>query len=330
MTEVITKKIKVSELYQEKKEDLNLELISPYGLEEREIITADINRPGLALAGYTEIFLFERIQIIGRTESGYLATLDNEKKKEAIERVMKFQPPVFIFTHESEVIKDFLPASEKYQVPILKTTLPTTFFIHRLTSYLDYKLAPETYVHGDLVDVYGIGLLIVGESGIGKSECALDLVARGHRLVADDLVRILKRGEGILMGYNAAKTPKLQHHIEIRGVGIVDIYSLFGVRALRVQKRIEVVVELVKYRKDIDYERLGIEDQYTEILGVKIPLVKIPVIPGKNLALVCEVIAKNHLSKILGYHPAKTFYEELNRILLGKPQVDRFITDDVE
>jgi len=330
MTEIITKKIKVSELYQEKKEDLNLELISPCGLEEREIITADINRPGLALAGYTEIFLFERIQIIGRTESGYLATLDNEKKKEAIERVMKFQPPVFIFTHESEVIKDFLPYSEKYKVPILKTTLPTTYFIHRLTSYLDYKLAPETYVHGDLVDVYGIGLLIVGESGIGKSECALDLVARGHRLVADDLVKILKRGEGILMGYSAAKTPQLQHHIEIRGVGIVDIYSLFGVRALRVQKRIEVVVELVKYRKDIDYERLGIEDQYTEILGVKIPLVKIPVIPGKNLALVCEVIAKNHLSKILGYHPAKTFYEELNRILLGKPQVDRFITDDVE
>jgi|UniRef100_A0A7V5Y0L0 HPr kinase/phosphorylase len=330
MTEVITKKIKVSELYQEKKEELNLELITSHGLEEREIITADINRPGLALAGYTEIFLSERIQIIGRTEAGYLTTLNGEKRKEAIERVMKFQPPVFIFTHESEIIKDFLPASEKYRVPILKTTLPTTYFIHRLTSYLDYKLAPETYLHGDLVDVYGIGLLIVGESGIGKSECALDLVARGHRLVADDLVRILKRGEGILMGYNAAKTPKLQHHIEIRGVGIVDIYSLFGVRALRVQKRIEVVVELVKYREDIDYERLGIEDQYTEILGVKIPLVRIPVIPGKNLALVCEVIAKNHLSKILGYHPAKTFYEELNRILLGKPQVDRFITDDVE
>lgn len=330
MSEIITKKIKVSELYQEKKDELNLELISPHGLEEREIVTPDINRPGLALAGYTEIFLSERIQIIGQTESGYISTLIEEKKKEAIERIMKFQPPVFIFTHESAIIKDFIPYSEKYRVPILKSILPTTYFIHRLTSYLDYKLAPETYVHGDLVDVYGIGLLIIGESGIGKSECALDLVARGHRLVGDDLVRILKRGEGILMGYNAAKSPQLQHHIEIRGVGIVDIYSLFGVRALRVQKRVEVVVELVKYKKDMAYERLGIEEQYTEILNVKIPLVKIPVIPGKNLALVCEVIAKNHLSKILGYHPAKTFYEELNRILLGKPQVDQFITDDIE
>ncbi|MCS7249549.1 MAG: HPr(Ser) kinase/phosphatase [candidate division WOR-3 bacterium] len=330
MSEVITKKIKVFELFSEKKEDLNLELVSDSGLTEREVSVPDINRPGLALAGYTEIFLSERIQIMGRTEIGYLATLEEKKRKEAIERVMKFQPPVFIFTHENEAVKDFIPYSKEYKVPILKTNLPTTYFIHRLTSYLDYKLAPETYVHGDLVDVYGIGLLIIGESGIGKSECALDLVARGHRLVADDLVKILRRGEGILMGYSAAKSPKLQHHIEIRGVGIVDIYSLFGVRAIRVQKRIEVVVELVKYKKDSDYERLGLEDQYTEILNVKIPLVRIPVIPGKNLALVCEVIAKNHLSKILGYHPAKTFYEELNRILLGKPQVDQFITDDIE
>ncbi|MEO0089250.1 MAG: HPr(Ser) kinase/phosphatase [candidate division WOR-3 bacterium] len=330
MSEVITKKIKVNELYSEKKEDLNLKLINEDGIEKREIVSVDINRPGLALAGYTEIFLSERIQIMGRTEIGYLATLEERKREEAIERVMKFQPPVFIFTHDNEVIKDFIPYSKKYQVPLLKTDLPTTYFIHRLTSYLDYKLAPETYLHGNLVDVYGIGLLIIGESGIGKSECALDLVARGHRLVADDLVKILKRGEGILMGYSAAKSPKLQHHIEIRGVGIVDIYSLFGVRALRIQKRIEVVVELVKYKKDSDYERLGLEDQYTEILNVKIPLVRIPVIPGKNLALVCEVIAKNHLSKILGYHPAKTFYEELNRILLGKPQVDQFITDDIE
>lgn len=330
MSEIITKKIKVAELFSEKREDLNLELISDSGLAEREIVAIDINRPGLALAGYTEIFLSERIQIMGRTEIGYLATLEERKREEAIERVMKFQPPVFIFTHENEIIKNFIPYSKEYKVPLLRTDLPTTYFIHRLTSYLDYKLAPETYVHGDLVDVYGIGLLIIGESGIGKSECALDLVARGHRLVADDLIRILKRGEGILMGYSAAKSPKLQHHIEIRGVGIVDIYSLFGVRAIRVQKRIEVVVELVKYKKDSDYERLGLEDQYTEILNVKIPLVRIPVIPGKNLALVCEVIAKNHLSKILGYHPAKTFYEELNRILLGKTQVDQFITDDIE
>jgi len=320
------KEITVKTLYEEKREDWQLKLLGGEGGLEKTVTTPDINRPGLALAGYTEHFPRERIQIIGRTEYSYLLTLKKEKREKAVENLFHLSPPCFIFTQPTTVFEEFIQDS----IPVFKTELPTIALIHKLTTYLSYMLAPETHLHGDLVDVYGIGLLIIGQSGIGKSECALDLVARGHRLVADDLIRILKRGEGIVIGYSAAKSEKLRHHIEIRGVGILDIYSLFGVRAIRIQKRIEVVVELVPFERRMEVERIGLEDKFTEILGVKIPLIKIPVIPGKNLALICEVIAKNHLSKILGYHPAKTFYEEINRIIQGKPTVDRFITDDIE
>jgi HPr kinase/phosphorylase len=320
------KAITIRTLYEEKGEDLKLELLCGERGLERKVRTVDINRPGLALAGYTEHFPKDRIQIIGRTESSYLMTKRRKERKERIMNLFTFSPPTFILSQPATPFPEFF----QDKIPIFKSKLPTLHLIHQLTSYLDYKLAPETYIHGDLVDVYGIGILITGRSGIGKSECALDLVARGHRLVADDLVKILRRGEGVIMGYSPQKSEKLRHHIELRGVGIVDIYSLFGVRAIRVQKRIEVVCELVPFRKGMEVERLGIEDKYTKILGVKIPLVRVPVIPGKNLALVCEVIAKNHLSKILGYHPAKTFYEEISRIMEGKPTVDRGITEDIE
>ncbi len=324
------KSISVKNLYEEKKDEFQLEILAGDAfLDSQMIVSPDFYRPGLALAGYTENFLKERVQIIGRTELSYLEILNAENKQQAIERVMVFVPPCFIITKGLEVPKIFNELAERYRVPVLRTTLDTTPFIHLLTAYLDYRLAPETYVHGDLVDVYGVGLLIVGESGIGKSECALDLVERGHRLIADDLIKILRRGEGIIMGYSAAKTPLLQHHIEIRGVGIVDIYALYGIRAIRTQKRIEVQVELVRWTKELDYERIGLEENYTEILGVKIPLVRIPVIAGKNLALVCEVIAKNHLLKIFGYHPAKAFNDELMK-LMGKTKIDPWITDDME
>ncbi|MEO0098445.1 MAG: HPr(Ser) kinase/phosphatase [candidate division WOR-3 bacterium] len=320
------KEITVKTIYEEKREDLKLKLISGEEGLNRKVKVIDINRPGLALAGYTEHFPQDRIQIIGRTESSYLGTKSKEERREAIRKLFSFSPPAFILTAPAKTFSEF----RQKEIPIFKSQLPTLHLIHKLTTYLDYKLAPETYIHGDLVDIYGIGILIVGRSGIGKSECALDLVARGHRLVADDLVKVLRRGEGVIMGYSAARSEKLRHHIELRGVGIVDIYSLFGVRAIRIQKRIEVVCELVPFRKGMEIERIGLEDKFTKILGVKIPLVRVPVIPGKNLALVCEVIAKNHLAKILGYHPAKTFYEEISRIMEGKPTIDRGITEDIE
>lgn len=325
------KEISVKTFFEEEQEDLRLELLAGVkGLEKSKIVTPDINRPGMALAGFTGIFLSERMQIIGRTEISYLKTLDEEIATKAIRRIFQFQPPGLVFTKRVQPAKFILDEAENFQVPVFRTRFDTTHFIHRVSAYLDNRLAPETYIHGDLVDVYGVGLLLVGESGIGKSECALDLVARGHRLVADDLVKVLRRGEGILMGYGAAKTPTLQHHIEIRGVGIVDIYSIFGIRSIRVQKRIEIVVELVRWTKKLSYDRIGLEDEFTEILGTKIPRVRIPVTPGKNLALVCEVIGKNHLSKILGYHPAKLFNQELLRVMRQRPKVDPFITEDLE
>ncbi|MBS4015843.1 MAG: HPr(Ser) kinase/phosphatase [Candidatus Latescibacteria bacterium] len=329
------KSISVGELYEDKKDDLKLELLAgKEGLKSRRLITADINRPGLALAGYTEKFLAERVQILGSTELSYLKTLTPAQRKKAISSVFSFHPPCFIIAKNIVMPDGFANVANKLKIPVIRTSLDTTPFIHMLTAYLDYKLAPETYLHGDLVDVYGVGLLLVGESGIGKSECALDLVERGHRLVADDLIKVLRRSEVIVMGQSAAKSAKLQHHIEIRGVGIVDIYALYGVRSIRTQKRIEVQVELVRFTENLDYERIGLEDRYTEILGVKIPLVQIPVIPGKNLALVCEVIAKNYLLKLLGYSPAKAFNDELLRIMnknkKAPTKIDPWINYDIE
>jgi HPr kinase/phosphorylase len=333
------KTISVRILYEEKKDDFKLELLAgAEGLEARNLVTVDIYRPGLALAGFTQIFLRERVQILGSTELTYLSTLSVTARKEAINTVISFNPPCFIIAKNLELPEGFAKIANKLKVPVFRTSLDTTQFIHMLTAYLDYKLAPETFLHGDLVDVYGVGLLLVGESGIGKSECALDLVERGHRLVADDLIKVLRRGEGILMGQSAARSPALQYHIEIRGVGIVDIYALYGIRSVRTQKRIEVQVELVRWKEGLDYERIGLDEKNIEILGVKISLVRIPVMPGKNLALVCEVIAKNHLLKIMGYHPAKLFNEEILKIMKKKsetkkeelPNVDPWITHDIE
>lgn len=326
------RRIAVKELLDEKKEEFELELLAGgAGLNERWIVTHDVFRPGLALAGYTEYFLLERVQIVGKTETSYLSTLGEERARAAIERVMSFEPPCFIVAKGLPVPDYFLSQADARRIPILRTPMDTTPFIHRLTAYLEFKLAPEISVHGTLVDVDGVGLLLVGESGVGKSECALDLVERGHRLVADDRVRIVKRGRGILMGYGTELSDLLQHHLEVRGVGIVDIYSMYGIRAIRLQKRIEVQVELVMWQPGMDFERVGLEDHFVEILGVPIPVVKIPVIPGKSLSVICEVIAMNHLLKVRGFHPAKIFNQELIRIMKKQsPTIDPFIDEDVE
>ncbi|MEO0009277.1 MAG: HPr(Ser) kinase/phosphatase [candidate division WOR-3 bacterium] len=324
------KTITVGTLLGEKKEEWQLELLGgASGLESHYIVTSDINRPGLALARFTGVFLSERIQIVGSTEMSFLNTLTPAEYTKSVRTLLELNPAAVIVTKGLDLNPIWLSEADRLAVPVLRTPLDTTPFIHLLTSFLDYRLAPETYIHGDLVDVFGVGLLITGESGIGKSECALDLVDRGHRLIADDLVRVLRRGNGILMGYSAAKSPALAHHIEVRGVGIVDVYSLYGVRAIRVQKRIEVEVRLVHWKTGVECERAGIEEQFSEILGVKIPLVTIPVVPGKNLALVHEVIAKNHILKVFGYYPAQRFNDELMRLMTKSP-IDPYITEDQE
>jgi len=326
-----SKQISVGTLLNERQDEWHLELIGgASGLEKRLVTTSDINRPGMALTGYTGVFLRERIQIVGSTELSYLSTLPDSSANKAITKVLELAPPCFVVCKGLELPPLWTKLADRHAVPVIRTPMDTTPFIHLLSGYLDYRLAPEEHIHGDLVDVFGVGVLITGESGIGKSECALDLVHRGHRLVADDLVKVLRRGTGILMGHSAAKTPLLAHHIEIRGVGIVDVYGLYGIRAIRVQKRVEIEVRLVHFQKDMDYERIGIEEQLSEMLGVRIPLVTIPVIPGKNLALVAEVIAKNHILKVFGYHPAKVFNDELMRVMSKGPKVDPHITEDQE
>lgn len=328
--EISSKQITVGTLLEEKKADWQLELLAGHnGLETNFISTPDINRPGMALAGYTGVFLRERIQIVGSTELSYLENLSLEQYAQAVRTLLELKPVAVIITKKLPVAEVWIQEGNRLGVPIIRTPLDTTPFIHLLSVFLDYRLAPETYIHGDLVDVFGVGLLITGESGIGKSECALDLVDRGHRLVADDLVRVLRRGTGILMGYPAAKSPALAHHIEVRGVGIVDVYSLYGVRAIRIQKRVEVEVRLIQWQSGVECERAGIEEQFSEILGVKIPLVTIPVVPGKNLALVHEVIAKNHILKVFGYYPARRFNDELMRVMSKSP-IDPYITEDQE
>lgn len=316
------KSLPLGSLLSEKGREFELEpLTGELGLD-REVTVADINRPGLAFAGYTGYFLSERIQIIGQAEVSYLLTLSPQLRAEAVQRVMNLSPLCFILTKGLEPPVEFLHEAIQAQIPVLRTPMDTTPFIHLLTDYLNFKLAPDVYIHGSLVDVYGVGLLIVGESGIGKSECALDLVARGHRLVADDLIRVIRPNSGLLIGCGAEQSQLLHHHMEIRGIGIIDVYSIFGIRAVRLQKRVEVEVELVRWQPQLDYERLGLEEEWSEILGVKIPKVRVPVIPGKHISVILEVVAQNHLLKLRGYRAAERFNQELIRVMRERLQME--------
>jgi HPr kinase/phosphorylase len=217
-------------------------------------------------------------------------------------------------------------ASEK-QVPVLRTPMSTTPFIHELTVYLDNLFAQETSLHGSLMDVYGVGLLFTGASGIGKSECALDLVERGHRLVADDVVRIRKRHEGILIGM---ASDLLRHHMEIRGLGIIDVQAIFGIRAIRGQKRVEVEVHLKEWEDTEQYERTGLDEKTSTILGVQIPLVIVPIVPGKNLTVIAEVIALNYLVKAYGYNPAERLNDQLRDLLARRRHFESLARGDLE
>ncbi|HTY07810.1 MAG TPA: HPr(Ser) kinase/phosphatase [Candidatus Edwardsbacteria bacterium] len=321
------KTITVRELLSERQQDFHLEALTGDAGLDRQITTADINRPGLALSGYMGYYLWERIQIIGITETGYLATLAPEARQQALQRITSFEIPCAIVTKQLEVQPDLVTVAAARGIAVLRTDLDTTDFIHRLSSYIDNKLAPTTTVHGAMVDVYGVGLLFTGESGIGKSECALDLVERGHRLVADDVVFIKRRGSSVLIGYG---NQMLQHHMEIRGVGIIDLATLFGIRAVRMRKRVEVEVRLKRWTDDEDYDRLGLDEKPTTILGVEIPLVTVPVIPGKNISVIAEVIAMNFLLKIYGYRTPEEFNRRLQESMQKKFEAGRFEDDDTE
>ncbi|MDP6529947.1 MAG: HPr(Ser) kinase/phosphatase [Gemmatimonadota bacterium] len=293
--------ISAMKLFEDKVVDLDLEMVTEIEKARLPITVSDVNRPGLALAGFTENFLFERIQILGETEMLYMGTLSPEKQEEAYDHLFEQDLPCVILSKGLPVPDPLLARCIKGSVPLLRTKLSTTPFIHLLTAYLNEVFAPRMTLHGSLVDVYGVGLLLTGESGIGKSETALDLVERGHRLVADDIVIVSRRPPAVLVG---SSNELLGHRMEIRGVGIVDVRRMFGIRATRMRKRIEVEVRLEHWDPEERYERLGLDDRTTSILGVRVSHVTIPLIPGKNVSVLAEVVAMNHLIRSGGHSPA--------------------------
>ncbi len=302
--------ITVAFLVEQLRERIGVEVVEVNGADasERSVIESNLNRPGLALAGYTDLFTHERVQVLGNTECQYLGHLSDDARREAFGRLVRFDIPCLFMTENNGLPAELVQMATEAGIPVYSTPVPSTEFMHHLRDFLEDQFALQQTVHSSLVDVYGVGLLLVGKSGIGKSEVALDLVERGHRLVADDVVVVTKKSEGVLMGSGTELT---QHFMEIRGLGIVDVRAMFGIRAIRFQKRVEVVVAMEVWDPDKEYTRVGMVDATEEILGVPLPLVQLPIVPGKNVTVICEVIAMNHLLQHYGYDPAQVFARRL-------------------
>ncbi|MDI6802514.1 MAG: HPr(Ser) kinase/phosphatase [Bacteroidota bacterium] len=306
------KSITVGYLYESNKERLALTLLNGETSFEKEIIDKNFHRPGLPLAGYVDLFSYNRVQIFGNTEVKYLRHLSLEDRIKSFKRIIEFDIPCIVVTSSNVLGDELVQLATEKKIAVMQTSLETTKFIYFLSDFLDDQFSVQAAVHGSFVDVYGIGVLLMGRSGIGKSEIALDLVERGHRLVADDVVMITRKGEGILMG---AGSDIVKHFMEIRGLGLIDVRSMFGIRAIRFQKRVEVVIELTDWNPDEDYTRTGLDTEGIEIVGVELLHVKLPIFPGKNVTVICEVIAMNYLLKHYGYDAAKEFAKRLEAVI---------------
>ncbi|MDH4043711.1 MAG: HPr(Ser) kinase/phosphatase [Gemmatimonadota bacterium] len=317
----------VREFLAEKTQSLELEVLTgDLGLD-RPITVPEISSPGLVLAGFTTRFAGKRLHVLGETEIAYLRSLTPSARTKAVATLLNYELPCLFVTKGQAAPRDLLAAARARGVPIVRSKLKTAEFYQRITPFLQEAFAPSTTVHGSLADVYGVGLLFIGRSGIGKSECVLDLVERGHRLVADDAVRVIRRGTDVLI----ARGHELSHHyMEIRGVGLVDVRALFGVRSVRQQKRIEVVVELQDWDSTLEVDRTGLDLRTTEILGVELPLMKVPLNPGKNITVISEVVAMNHLLRYSGYDPAHAFNERLLKQLAEQRELREYLSQDDE
>ena len=281
-------------------------------LKGHRIMISDVNRPALQLSGYFKHFEQSRVQIIGTVEYTYLQQLDEEKREKIYSEFMGYDIPCVIFCRDLRPDDSFLKIAEEKNIPVLGTKRSTSEFMAELIYCLNEQLAPCITIHGVLVDVYGEGLLIMGESGIGKSEAALELIKRGHRLVTDDVVEIRKINEHTLIGTSPEVT---RHFIELRGIGIIDVKTLFGVECVKEQQTIDLVIKLEDWKKDKEYDRLGLEEEYAEILGNNIVCHSIPIRPGRNLAVICEAAAANHRQKKMGYNAAKELYRRVENNL---------------
>ena len=313
----------VAQLLEVKRDKLAIEILNEGSLD-RQIDSPTLANPGLILAGYRQRFPRGRIQVIGETELGFLCSLEPDRQRHVIEEYLALDMPAVVVTKGLQVPPVLLEVAARTGVPLLRSRLKTGEFYRRVQPFLEERFAPSTTLHGSLADVYGVGLLFVGRSGIGKSECVLDLVERGHRLVGDDAVIVTRRGNDVLIG----RGHELQrHHMEIRGIGIIDVRALFGIRATRQQKRIEVVVQLVDWNDQTDYERTGLETEEVEVLGVKLPKVVVPLNAGKNITVLSEVVAMNHLLKYAGVESARLFNERLQRAM---QPVRAYLEEDYE
>jgi HPr kinase/phosphorylase len=311
----------VGRIFSENRNKLKLKAVNGAVGCNNIVTTAKLNRPGVELTGFWRYFDKDRIQMFGLKEKKYLSTLSEEQIKEIFAKLFSYRIPAALFAHRTEPPPYIVDLANRHNVALMKSPILTMELGGLLMDYLAWNLAPTTIVHGSLVDVYGVGLLITGRSGIGKSEIALDLVERGHRLVADDVVRLTRRADNVIIG---KPVELLKHHIEVRGLGIIDLKSIFGIRAIREQKRLEVQVELMDWSKTETYERIGAEENYAKILDVDIPLVKLPIYPGKNITVICEVIALNHMVKVVvGKNSAREFEKRLMARIKEKARQER-------
>lgn len=298
----------ISFTVEELMEDIDYEVIyKASNTQDIRIYTSEVNRPGLQLAGYYSQFVSNRIQIIGGAEWHYLNEMDKEDRLAREERLLSQGIPLLIFTRGNPIFDELLVLAKKYRVTILRTQATTARAVNQLINYMDHALAPTLRTHGILLDVYGVGVLIRGESGIGKSETAIDLIEKGHKLVSDDTV-IIKRLENRLVG---TSPPITQHFMEIRGVGIVDVQRLFGVGSVMESKDIEILINLEHWDQDRDYDRLGIEDEKEVLLGLEIPRMDIPLRAGRNTAVILEIAIRNFKQKEFGYNPALALNEKI-------------------
>jgi HPr kinase/phosphorylase len=306
------RQLTVGDVFDTKQATLGLEVLTSRASLERAVEDPDISSPGLALAGFTERFTAGRMQVFGQTEMNYLSSLSEAEAVERLRGLFQFSIPALFVTKKLDVPDSLIALADEAGIPVLRSTLSTKGFYRRIKPFLESALAATLSLHGSLADVYGVGLLFVGSSGVGKSECVLDLVERGHRLVADDLVLASRRGTDVLIG---RAHPLQGHHMEIRGIGIIDVQMLFGVRAIRQQKRIEVLVQLEHWDENHTYTRTGLETETVDILGVPIPKVTVPLNPGKNITVISEVVAMNHLLHYAGHDSAKAFDQHLRAYL---------------
>jgi HPr kinase/phosphorylase len=317
----------VAEFLARKAEPLALTLLTADATAQKPITSTEVGSPGLVLAGFIARFAHTRAQVLGETEITYLRSLPDRERDDAIRRFLEYDVPVVFITKGLDAPVGLLERANERSIPIVSTRLKTGEFYSAIKSFLETQFAPSTHIHGSLADVYGVGLLFIGRSGIGKSECVLDLVERGHRLVADDQVLVTRRAGEVLIGRGSEV---LGFHMEIRGIGIIDIQSLFGIRAVRLQKRIEVVVRLEDWEETTNVERVGLEEEGTEVLGVQIPLVRVPLNPGKNITVIAEVVAMNHLQKYAGGHTAEQFNRRLIERMRTRAETETYLEEDYE